>query len=387
MYPHDSNYTDPAYEVFKRPRRSRRKRSRRRRRRNGLLRLVVCVGLILIVGASLRHFLSSPKSPAPADTSTPDVSTTDTSAEQTLSPSVSTPIEPDPVVPPFTIHTTPDTAAVPDDFPSKYVVLLDMETGDVLTERGSNTVINPASMTKIMTLLVAVENITDWDASHPLDRTIADYCYSHKCSVVGYMLDEPIYAREALYGCILCSGADACLVLADLACGSHEAFVEKMNEKAAELGLSETTHFTNCIGLYDENHHCTPRDMALILKAALENDMCRQVLTTKKFQTQPTAQHPNGQALSNWFIRRIEDLDMGDVTVLAAKTGYVSESGFCAASYAKNESGREFLCVTGQSTSTWRSIYDHQQLYKTYGQSQTTGQPEPAEQTESTTQP
>ena len=74
---------------------------------------------------------------------------------------------------------------------------------------------------------------------------VADYTYSTNCRVVGYEVEEVIPMIELFYGCILCSGADSCLGLANTIFGSHEAMVEAMNEKVAELGLSETTHFTD----------------------------------------------------------------------------------------------------------------------------------------------
>ena len=95
-----------------------------------------------------------------------------------------------------------------------------------------------------------------------------------------------------------------------------------MNDKLEELGLSDTAHFTNCVGLFDENHACTVSDMAVILEAALDNDLCREVLGAHTYETAPTTDHPEGQILSNWFLRRIEDKDTGSLTVMGAKTGY-----------------------------------------------------------------
>ena len=139
-----------------------------------------------------------------------------------------------------------------------------------------------------------------------------------------------------------------------------------MNEKLAELGIDGTAHFTNCVGLYDPDHHCTVTDMAVILKAAMENELCREVLDARIYETVPTEQHPEGQVLSNWFLRRIEDKDTGNIDVIGAKTGYVAQSGNCAASCGQAEDGREYICVTGNAYSAWRAIYDHVDLYKTY---------------------
>lgn len=263
-------------------------------------------------------------------------------------------------------HVTEDTATISDAFPSQYAVLIDAETGEILAQRNSDVSVDPASMTKVLTLLVAVENIDDISGTWTMTQEVTDYCFVNRCSVVGYVTGEAVPVEELFYGCIMNSGADACLGLAEIAAGSHEAFVELMNEKLAELGIDDTAHFTNCIGLPDENHRCTMEDMALIMQAALENDFCRQVLTTRTVMLAPTEQHPDGQAMSNWFIRRIEDQDTGNVTVLSGKTGWVEESGYCAVSYAEDETGHGYLCATADSTGTWQAIYDHAELYRTY---------------------
>ena len=147
--------------------------------------------------------------------------------------------------------------------------------------------------------------------------------------------------------------------------GSLEAFVDLMNQKAAELGLSGTAHFTNCAGLYDANHRCTVYDMAMILEAALDNPLCREVLSAKTYTTSATSEHPEGLLLSNWFLRRIEDKDTGG-HVISAKTGYVAESGNCAASFGVDRMGNRYICVTADAESSWRCIYDHVALYKQF---------------------
>ena len=138
-----------------------------------------------------------------------------------------------------------------------------------------------------------------------------------------------------------------------------------MNEKVKELGLSESAHFTNCVGLYDENLYCSVYDMAVIMKAALQNDFLKEVLSTKKYTTAPTAEHPEGISISNWFLRRIEDKDTGG-EVICAKTGYVNESGNCCVSYGTFENEVPYICVTAGATSSWRCIYDHVEIYNQY---------------------
>jgi len=343
--------------------RARRQARRARRRRKMLIRNICCAGFLLVlmltIGAAVV-FSSDQQSQPPTD---------DTPAQQVQAEAPPVVADPEPLEepdPPYAFYTTPATASVDSSFPSQYVILADLETGEILAQRDYGARISPASMTKILTLLVAVEHAEDLDATFTMTREMADYCFVNNCSVVGYDVDESATLRELLYGCIMNSGADACLGIAQIIAGSHEAFVELMNDKLEELGLAETSHFTNCVGLYDENHYCTVADMAMMLKTALENELCREVLSTRTTSTAPTPQHPESQNMSNWFIRRIEDLDSGGVNVFTGKTGYVEQAGFCAASCGLAPDGREYLCVTAKSTGTWQSIRDHAALFKTY---------------------
>ena len=168
-----------------------------------------------------------------------------------------------------------------------------------------------------------------------------------------------------MYGTILPSGGDAAIGLATYIAGSEDAFVEMMNEKIEELGLSSSSHFTNCVGLYDDNHYSTVYDIAMIMEAAIENDLAREVLSTKRYTTSSTTEHPDGIEISNWFLRRIEDKDTGG-EVISAKTGFVNESKNCAVSYGKDNSGNEYIICTQGSTSSWRCIYDHVAMYKQF---------------------
>lgn len=268
--------------------------------------------------------------------------------------------------PPYSAAGTGDTLLLGESLPSAYGVLIDLDAGTILAEKDARTVIPPASMTKILTLLVAAESVTDLEDTFTITREIADYCFVNDCSVVGFEVEETVTVRDLLYGTILPSGADAALGLACYVSGSQEAFVALMNEKLADLGLSDTAHFTNCVGLFEDGHACTVYDVAMILKAALDNPLCREILSARTYQSSATAQHPEGQILSNWFLRRIEDKDAGTVEVLSAKTGYVAQSGSCAASYGENAGGKGYLCVTAGAYSPWRCIYDHVDLYSQY---------------------
>lgn len=257
-----------------------------------------------------------------------------------------------------------------DEIVSGYAVVIDVEKGAILAEKEAFTPVSPASMTKILTILVAAEHIQDLDATFTVTREITDYAYVNGCTSAGFMPGEAVPLRDLFYGTILPSGADAALSLAVYVAGSHEAFVDMMNEKAAGLGLSEDAHFSNCVGVYDENNICSVYDMALILKAAMENEFCREVLSRRVYEIPANDFHPEGITLSNWFIRRIEDHLPEGIQVLGAKTGYVSQSGSCAASFAQDAGGRLYLCVTARAGSNWSAIYDHAALYESYAGSE-----------------
>lgn len=265
----------------------------------------------------------------------------------------------------YSAVATDKTTSVPGEVVSSYAILVDTQSGEIIAQRNPKTIINPASMTKVLTVLVAAEHVTDLDDTFTITQEITDYSFRNDCSNVGWDVGEVVTVRDLFYGTVLPSGGDAAVGLAEYVAGSHEAFVDLMNAKLEELGLSSTAHFTNCVGLYDENHYCTVYDMAMILQAALDNPICREALSAKKYTTTATEQHPEGLLISNWFLRRIEDKDAGGF-VLAGKTGYVVESGSCAASCALDGEENEYICVTADSTSSWRCIYDHVDIYKKF---------------------
>ena len=252
-----------------------------------------------------------------------------------------------------------NTTSVPDDVDSAYAVICDLKSGKIIAGRDYDTIMNPASMTKILTLLVAVENIN-------LSRLDTDTYVTNQMSQVGFNIGDTPTIRSLLYGTILPSGADAALALAEYTAGSEEMFVKMMNKKLEALGISDTAHFTNVVGAYDEDHYCTALDMATILRAAIDNETCREVLSCHYYEVPPSGgEDSESIGISNWFLRRIEDKDTHG-EVVCAKTGYVGEAGFCAASYQVSDDGGHYICVTADAPDTWSCIYDHVELYETY---------------------
>lgn len=271
----------------------------------------------------------------------------------------------------FEAFSTAETERFWADIVSEYGVLIDVEDRTILAAKSYKSRISPASMTKVLTVLTAADALGITDGTEPvLDDTftmtveITDYSYVNDCSIAGFSVGEEVSVRELFYGTILPSGADAAVGLAVYIAGSQESFMELMNEKLKSLGLADSTHFTNCVGIYDEAHYSTVYDIAVILKEAADNPFLRDVLSAHTYA--PTLlEAPEDFVWSNWFLRRIEDRDTHG-EVLCGKTGFVNQSGSCAASLAVDINGREYLCVTAGSTSSWQCIDDQHMLYEKY---------------------
>lgn len=345
----------------------------------GVFALVILIVVIVVIVAvskkndeeqgtqpgSVAQETGAPEGAAPGETSGESVQADATATIPTPTPEPT----PEPTAQPvYSFAVAEDAVTIySEEVISTHALLVDVSTDTIVASKGAFERISPASMTKVLTVLVAAEQITeeDMDDTFTMTLEITDYAYVNDCSSVGFLNDEVVTVRDLFYGTILPSGGDAAVGLATYIAGSHEAFVEMMNEKLEELGLSETAHFTNCVGLYDDEHYCTLYDMAIIMRAAMENELCREFLSCHTYTTAPTEQHPEGIIISNWFLRRIEDKETGG-EVIGAKTGYVVQSQNCAVSYGTFAGGTPYICVTAGSTSSWRCIYDQVEIFNRY---------------------
>lgn len=248
---------------------------------------------------------------------------------------------------------------------ANFAILVDADAGLVVTEKNGSAKMYPASMTKVMTLLVACEHITDLNEKLEITQDIVDYVKKEGASNCGFKAGEQVTMQDLLYGLILPSGADAALALVRRIAGSEEQFVTLMNQKAQQLGISATTHFTNCTGLYNDNHYSTAEDMAIIMRAAAQNSVAATILTTRSYTTQANNKRTTGLSFSNLFLKRIDTQTTGG-QVNFAKTGYVAKAGNCAVSYFTAASGRHYICVTGKTSGAWNVVSAHAALYSQY---------------------
>ena len=357
-----------------------RRRAKRRRVLRVALTLLVCAALL--GGAAyyahrqiVKPYLDTPVTSGETDTpSEPEISAPE---EPVQAPEPEPSPEPEPVPEPepepvpeqpalTEAQATEATKTLDLELYSSSAVLVDVQSGTVLAEKGMDEKIYPASMTKVMTLLVAAENLPDLDAAFTMTQAIIDPIYLAGASMAGFVDGETVTMRDLLYGAVLPSGAEATEALAQAVAGSEEGFVAMMNEKAAALGLTNT-HFMNTSGLHDEKHYSTVREIALVLQAALENETCAEILSAENYRASETEQHPDGLAMTNKFLYRVHhEYALGGAEITAAKTGYTAEAMNCCASAGKTPDGRSVICVTANAWTGEFCIEDHIALYTKY---------------------
>lgn len=256
-----------------------------------------------------------------------------------------------------------NTITLTDEIVSDYAIMINIKDNTIVAEKQADVMIYPASMTKIMTLIVAYENCRNFDDTFVITHEITDPLFQAGASVAGFAIGEAVTIRDLLYGAALPSGADATDALAIYTAGSIDAFVDMMNHKAAQMGLSNT-HFSNPSGLHDDNHYSTPHEIALILEYALQIEGCREILSTYKHTSAPTAQNPNGLTMVSTMFSRMEGGESGVAQVIAGKTGYTNEGLHCLASMARTDNGDEYILVTAHAPGKNDPVYDCINLYR-----------------------
>ncbi len=231
---------------------------------------------------------------------------------------------------------------------SSYALLVRRSDQAVLLDKGGEDRIYPASMTKIMTALVAIEALPDLDEKIQLTAEQINPLYLEGASLAGFSAGETVTVRDLLYGVLLPSGAEACVALADRIAGSETGFVALMNQKAQELGLTNT-HFVTDSGLHDENHYTTCRELASLLEYALSNETFRTIFTSHSYTCTPTQEHPEGLYLASTLFQNLETDTLENGAVIeGGKTGYTEEAQLCLASLASFQ-GQEYILVTAHA--------------------------------------
>ncbi len=242
-------------------------------------------------------------------------------------------------------------------------MLTDVDNARVIASKGKpDERIYPASMTKLMTLIVAIEHIEDMDATFTMTEELMNTLIEQQASRAGFDVGEEITMTDLLYAAALPSGADGTSGLAISVAGSESAFVEMMNEKVEELGL-KNTHFMNASGLHDPAHYSTMEDITIILEYCLQNELCKEIISTYQYTTRATEQHPHGIELTSTMFNRMYGTEVEGISILGGKTGFTDEAGQCLVSYAQTEDEHCYIAVTALAENKWHNIYDTFKLY------------------------
>ena len=251
---------------------------------------------------------------------------------------------------------------------SENVILVDLSSYKSIAEKGADQKIYPASMTKVMSLLVACERLKSLKTVLTVTKEIVDYSAEMDGSGIGLEVGDKLTVQDLLYLTAYQSDTIAVTMLARHVAGSETEFVNFMNDKARSLGLTKT-RFANPTGLHDENNYTTCREMAAIFAYALENPLCKELLTSYE-----AYKIGNKYTIySSWYSGRFKDNPrLQTVTVSGGKTGYIDESGFCLVSYAIGKSsGKKYIQVIvgqpkGSGLTETKSVTDIKYVYNNY---------------------
>ena len=214
------------------------------------------------------------------------------------------------------------------DYESKYICFLDRENKSIIYGKNLKDKAYPASLTKIMTTIVALEHIEDLSAIAPVDIDSYKEMIEKNSSMAGFYGKEQVTYRDLLYGTMLPSGGEAANSLAINVAGNIDKFVEMMNEKAAELEL-KSTHFTSPEGFHDNDQYTTAYDMAILLDYALENGHFKVIFTTDSYETTKTLDHPNGITLKSTVLSKLNESNQDGFKIIGGKSGTTYEAGQC----------------------------------------------------------
>jgi D-alanyl-D-alanine carboxypeptidase (penicillin-binding protein 5/6) len=228
---------------------------------------------------------------------------------------------------------------------AKGAFLYDMATETVLYAKNPDQKLYPASLTKVMTALVALEHIDDLDEMVTVSvSAVADM--DPEATLANLVPGEEMSMENLLYCLMVESANDAGAVIAEYVAGSHDAFAEMMNRKAAELGCTGT-HFTNAHGLHDEEHYTTARDMAKIMMAALEHSTFVDIYSTPRYVVPETNLRGERILNSTNYLIANDIIDFYyEPLITGGKTGYTSAAGRCLVSTAESEeSDMKLVCV------------------------------------------
>ncbi len=228
----------------------------------------------------------------------------------------------------------------PPETESESIYIMENSTSTVLYEKEADTQRYPASTTKILTALVVIENC---DLNEVVTFSENAVNLEEAAVTIKAQAGEQMPLKDVLYGLMIQSGNDCGVALAEHVAGSVEAFAEMMNERASEIGCTNT-HFTNPHGLFSRDHYTTAHDLALIAQEAFKNSTFVDIMSTEVYYAAPTNMDPDEKKFKHWDLLMDPESEYYDPDVIGGKTGFLDESGRCLVSFATRD-GFTVICV------------------------------------------
>lgn len=241
----------------------------------------------------------------------------------------------------------------------KNAVVYDLKNDSVLYSKNAFSKVYPASTTKILTAILAIENL-NINSAVVVSQKVIDELPPYSSSMK-LQAGELIKINELLYGLMLKSGNDAALVLSEVVSGSTENFVKLMNEKVIEIGC-KNTHFTNPHGYHDDNHYTTPYDMALILKYALANETFKEIINTIQYLIPATNKSDSRECINTNKLINPNEEDYYYKFCFGGKTGYTEEANNTLITYGKKDEKEIIVGVFNNSPG--EQFYNSKKLYE-----------------------
>ncbi|MGO4494605.1 D-alanyl-D-alanine carboxypeptidase family protein [Paenibacillus sp. 2RAB27] len=226
-------------------------------------------------------------------------------------------------------------------------VLMDADTGTVIAEKNKDAKLPPASITKIMTMLLIMEAVDKGTIKMDEKVSVSDYAASMGGSQIFLEPGEQMSVQEMLKGIAMASGNDASVAMAEKIAGSEENFVAMMNERAGQLGM-KNTHFSNCNGLPVANHYTTANDIAIMSRELLKHEGITNFTGAYQDYLRKDSPKPFWLVNTNKLVRFYSGAD-------GLKTGYTSEAKFCLSATAKRDNLRVVAVVLGEPNTKTRN--------------------------------
>lgn len=230
---------------------------------------------------------------------------------------------------------------------AKSAILIEVSTGKIIYEKNADEQLAMASMTKMMTLLLIMENIDNGNLKWDELVTTSEHAASMGGSQIFLEVGEQMTVDDLVKGICIGSGNDAAVAMAERIGGTEENFVRMMNDKAKNLGL-KNTNFQNACGLDKENHYSSARDMAIIAKELVKYEKILEYTGTYEDYLRKNTDKSFWLVNTNKLVRYYQGVD-------GLKTGYTSEAGYCITTTAKKNNMRLITVVMGEPTSTIRN--------------------------------